>query len=176
MSRPINLIECPFCHSSNVTFDLANQTLTCNTCGSIFMGIHFLEEDLTSYPSTAGTLVPEAMVETEETGYRRTKRLVLPYSHQQFIKFREDINELKSIVKELQNKFEGLLIVSPKVVVVEEVPKEEAKRRVEKYFEEHGTADIEELMLNLKIRVQTLVDIIDELRREGKISEEEEKS
>jgi len=43
------------------------------------------------------------------------------------------------------------------------------RKRVEEYFKEHGQADIEELILNLKIPVQTLVEIIDELKKEGKL-------
>jgi signal recognition particle GTPase len=56
-----------------------------------------------------------------------------------------------------------------RIVVVEEISKDEGKKLVEAYFKEHGTADIEELMINLQISVQTLVEIIDELRTEGKL-------
>lgn len=175
MSYSVKRFECPFCHSSDVTFDPNRQIVICDRCGAKYRDTSFSEEDLMSYPSTAGTIPPEAVVRTEELGYRKIKFGLLPHSHKEFAKFSEDLSELKSGVKELQEKVEGLSIISPKVVVVEEVPKEEAKRRVEEYFKEHGTADIEELMLNLKIRVQTLVGIIDELRKEGKISEEEEK-
>lgn len=57
----------------------------------------------------------------------------------------------------------------PKVIVVEEISKEDGKKFVEDYFKEHGTADIEELMLNLHIPIQTVVEIIDELHDEGKL-------
>jgi hypothetical protein len=63
----------------------------------------------------------------------------------------------------------------PKVVVLEEVSKEEGKKLVEDYFKEHGCADIEELMLNLRISVQTIVEIVDELRNEGKLVPKGEK-
>lgn len=59
--------------------------------------------------------------------------------------------------------------VQTEVVVVEEVSKEEGKRLVETYFKEHGSADMEELMLNLRISIQSLVEIIDDLRSEGKL-------
>lgn len=173
MSHSTKLFECPVCHSSDITFDPTSRVVTCNRCGGMYIPAGFPEEDLMSYPSTAGTIPPEAVVETEELGYRKRRYLLRTHSHPEFDEFSKEINELQSSVKELQNKVEGLSIVSPKVVVVEEVPRQEAKRRVVEYFKEHGTADIEELMLNLKIRVQLLVDIIDELRKEGKISEEE---
>lgn len=70
-----------------------------------------------------------------------------------------------------QNKTTDL----PKVVVLEEVSKEEGKKLVEDYFKEHECADIEELMLNLRIPVQTIVEIIDELRNEGKLTPKGEK-
>lgn len=60
-------------------------------------------------------------------------------------------------------------IEDPKIVVIEEISKEDAKKRIEDYFEEHEEADIEELMLNLRIPIQTIVEIIDELRGEGKL-------
>jgi len=43
------------------------------------------------------------------------------------------------------------------------------KKQVEAYFKEHGQADIEELMVNLKIPVEDLVDIIDDMKKEGRI-------
>ncbi len=45
-----------------------------------------------------------------------------------------------------------------------------ARERVVKYFEEHSEADLEELMTNLKIPLRTLVDVVNELRKEGILS------
>jgi hypothetical protein len=64
---------------------------------------------------------------------------------------------------------------APEVVVLEEISKEEGKKLVEDYFKEHGCADIEELMLNLRIPVQVIVEIVDELRNEGKLTPKGEK-
>lgn len=87
----------------------------------------------------------------------------------------EKLEEIvRKYLEEKGKGVEGLRDISPRVVVIEEIPKEEAKLRVEEYFKEHKTADIEELMLNLKIPVQTLVEIIDELKQAGKISPEDE--
>jgi len=61
-----------------------------------------------------------------------------------------------------------------KVVVLEEVSKEEGKTLVEEYFKVHECADIEELMLNLKIPVRSIVEIIDELQKEGKLTPKDE--
>lgn len=53
--------------------------------------------------------------------------------------------------------------------------KETAKEKVIKYMEEHKTADTEELMTNVNIDLKLLVEIIDELKEEGKLVGKEEK-
>jgi|SRR3972149_7157750 len=80
------------------------------------------------------------------------------------LKRKSDIQETRLLQLE-QGKENG----QPKIVVLEEVSKEEGKTLVENYFKEHGCADIEELMLNLRISVQTIVEIIDDLKNEGKL-------
>jgi hypothetical protein len=120
----------------------------------------------------AGTVEP-VLVKTEEFGYRRTTQQMFSHSHEEFQKLGDDIKEVKATVKKLDEKVEELRGILPKVVVLEEISKEEGRKRVEEYFKEHGQADIEELMLNLKIPVQTIVEIIDKLKREGKITTEE---
>lgn len=69
----------------------------------------------------------------------------------------------------ISEKFELKKIEEPKIVVINEISKEDGKKLVEDYFKEHKQADIEELMLNLRIPIQTIVEIIDELRDEGKL-------
>jgi len=58
----------------------------------------------------------------------------------------------------------------PEIVLVEEMGRDEAKRRIESYFETHDEADTEELMRNLRIDLQLLVELLDELKKEGKIA------
>jgi nitrogen regulatory protein PII len=70
---------------------------------------------------------------------------------------------------ETVNQLQRRGLEQTKIVGVEEISKDEGKKLVEDYFKQHGTADIEELMINLQISVQTIVEIIDELRTEGKL-------
>lgn len=83
--------------------------------------------------------------------------------------------ETVKLLQDLRPKLEQSIGFEPKIVVVEEISKEEGKTIVEQYFKEHGCADIEEIMLNLRIPVQTIVEIIDELRDEGKLVPQGEK-
>lgn len=90
-------------------------------------------------------------------------------THEEFQKLDRDVEELKITVKRIDTKMEELLEISPRIVVLEEISAEEARKRVEDYFKEHEQSDIEELMLNLKIPVQTIVAIIDDMKKEGKL-------
>lgn len=62
-------------------------------------------------------------------------------------------------------------ITVPEIVIVEEMSKETAKQKVLKYMQEHKKSDITELHKNIRCDISLLVEIIDELRREGKIEE-----
>jgi len=95
---------------------------------------------------------------------------MFPHSHEEFQKIGDEIEKVKAAVEKLDEKVEQLGGSLPKVVVLEEISKEEGRKRVEEYFKENGQADIEELMLNLKIPVQTIVEIIDDLKKEGKVA------
>jgi hypothetical protein len=64
---------------------------------------------------------------------------------------------------------EAGMVSQPEVVLVEELSREEAKKRIESYFETHDEADTEELMRALRIDLELLVNLLDELKREGKI-------
>lgn len=44
------------------------------------------------------------------------------------------------------------------------------REKVIKYMREHSEADLEELMINLKIPLRTLVNVVNELRKEGILS------
>jgi len=80
-----------------------------------------------------------------------------------------DLSEVKPTVERLCKRVEELTGVIPRVVILEEISKEEGRKLVEEYFREHGQADIEELMLNLKIPVRSIVEIIDDMKKEGKV-------
>ena len=60
----------------------------------------------------------------------------------------------------------------PEIVVVEEMSKETAKQKVLKHMGEHKKSDVIELHKNVRCDIRLLVEIIDELRREGKIEED----
>lgn len=77
---------------------------------------------------------------------------------------------LESKVEQLRDEIRSLRALQPKIVYVEEVPLSDAKEKVVQYFEKHSEADLEELMINLKIPIRILVDVIDELRKEGTLS------
>jgi len=161
-------IGCPFCGSKRLVFDPTKEAMVCASCGASYLQRPYIPppESVSVTSANAGTVTPVA-VETEEFGFRKKTTEIFPHTHPEFEKIESELQELKESVEELKKAY-------PKVVVIEEVPKEEAKQRIEGYFKEHGKADIEELMLNLKIPVQTIVETIDELKREGKLSAEEE--
>ena len=81
-----------------------------------------------------------------------------------------DIATLQSQVTQLKDELRNLRGLQPQIVYVEEIPLSDAKEKVVQYFEEHSEADLEELMINLKVPVRILVDVIDELRKEGRLS------
>ncbi len=59
------------------------------------------------------------------------------------------------------------------VVVVEEIPKEEAKDDIVQYFKNHPGEDITPTDLNLELEIpyETVVEVIKELKEEGNIEE-----
>ncbi len=59
----------------------------------------------------------------------------------------------------------------PAIVIVEEMSKETAKQMVLEYMRAHKKSDIIELHKNIRCDVRLLVEIVDKLRREGKIGE-----
>ena len=98
----------------------------------------------------------------------KSARLV-SVSYEDFQKLSNDVREVKATVGQLCEEVQELRGKIPRVVVLEEISKKEGRKLVEEYFKEHGQADIEELMLNLKIPVQSIVEIIDDMKKEGKV-------
>lgn len=156
--------QCPRC-GSLLTLSPETGRLFCKNCG--FETEYNYEVEA---PSESG-----ASATTVETVVFQRQRISLPPipSYEDFKRLEEEVNKIKTEIEQIKS---NISVFSPKIVIIEEKSKEQAKKEVEEYFKEHGAADIEELMLNLKIDVKTLVEIIDELKEEGKISVEEEES
>jgi hypothetical protein len=100
------------------------------------------------------------------------------------IKNWEIYNMLKSEISILIDKVDSLernitpLLLNvaspptPEIVLVEEMSKETAKEKVLSYIREHKETDIEELHKNIGCCIEVLVEVVDELLREGKIGED----
>ncbi|MCW4006454.1 MAG: hypothetical protein NWF04_07685 [Candidatus Bathyarchaeota archaeon] len=115
----------------------------------------------------AATVVKRPCTFDPQRRHEQMKRLSFNISKKDFL---ERMLKQEAQIKFLMNELEKIKANSqPKIVVVEEISKEEGKNLIEEYFKEHGSADIEDLMLNLRIPIQTVVEIIDELREEGKL-------
>ncbi|MCJ7633648.1 hypothetical protein MUP77_14820 [Candidatus Bathyarchaeota archaeon] len=128
-----------------------------------------------SVVASTGT-APAQLLRTErvETIEKQTLEL-FPHQHEEFGRLESEIEELKKKVEGLGSKIEQPGTGSQKIVVIEQVSKEETLVRVETYFQEHGSADIEELMINLKLPVSDIIDAIDKLKREDKLEVAEER-
>ena len=176
MSQNIGKPVCPSCGSNDATLDPFSGIFTCNSCSvKYYSSARRLTQEIATPASVmAGTSEPNPLMKTEELEYRRTTMHLFPHSHEEFKTIGEDIEDVKRSVERLSTELNKLGGVLPKVVVLEEISREEAKQRVEAYFKEHGTADIEELMLNLRIPVETIVEIIDDLKKEGKLATKNE--
>jgi len=83
----------------------------------------------------------------------------------------ERLVELEDKMKRIQ-RMQRLLLraghAQQKLVIIKELSRGEAKKMVEDYIREHGKADTEELM-DLGIELKLLVEILDELKAEGKV-------
>lgn len=84
----------------------------------------------------------------------------------------QDVSEMTSLLKYLKDAFEKD-ISNPRVIIVEEMDKNTAKQKVLDFMRSHKTSDIAELHENIKCDIAVLIEIIDELCREGKIAEGE---
>jgi polyhydroxyalkanoate synthesis regulator phasin len=93
-------------------------------------------------------------------------------------KVRMTQEELEERVIHLEEELEGLWdrerenIVrrDRRIVVVNQVSRDQAKRLVEDYMREHKTADTEELLVTLGIELRTLLSILDDLKAEGRVA------
>lgn len=83
-----------------------------------------------------------------------------------------DVSEMASMLKDIKEAFEKD-ISNPRVIIVEEMDKNTAKQKVLDFMRSRKTSDIAELHENIKCDIAMLIEIIDELCREGKIAEGE---
>jgi len=88
---------------------------------------------------------------------------------------RSEISILTNKVDSLERNIASLSVIEtkniPETVIIEEMSKETARQMVLDYMREHKKSDIIELHKNIRCDIRLLVEIIDELRREGKIEE-----
>lgn len=90
---------------------------------------------------------------------------------------RTEISMLMDKVSSLERNITPLLSniaspTTPEIVLVEEMSKETAKEKLLDYIRGHKKTDIVELHKNIHCDIRLLVEIIDELRMEGKIRED----
>jgi len=90
---------------------------------------------------------------------------------------RTEISMLMDKVASLEKNITPLLSniassTTPEIVLVEEMSKETAKEKLLDYIRGHKKTDIVELHKNIHCDIRLLVEIIDELRIEGKIRED----
>lgn len=90
---------------------------------------------------------------------------------------RTEISMLMDKVSSLERNITPLLSniaspTTPEIVLVEEMSKETAKEKLLDYIRGHKKTDIVELHKNIHCDIILLVEIIDELRMEGKIRED----
>jgi len=88
---------------------------------------------------------------------------------------RLEISILMNKVDSLERNVASLPVIGattiPEIVIVGEMSKETARQKVLDYMREHKKSDIIELHKNIRCDVRLLVEIIDELRKEGKIED-----
>jgi hypothetical protein len=79
--------------------------------------------------------------------------------------------KIEARVLELEKKVSKIekTTTHEKVVIIEEMDMATAKTKVSKYMKKHKKADTEELMENLKMDLRLLVDVLGELKKEGKL-------
>lgn len=167
MSQNLKLFKCPSCGSADLTFDTRALVVTCNRCGvrSRVIPNYRISEEKTFSSSVAGTLPLKPAHYTEEE--------IFSHTHDEFREIKRDINELKRRVREI----EKLLKITPKVIVIEEISKEEAKGMVmqfiENYMKDHEYVYPSDVADALGLKYELVREIFDILEKEGMIKKRE---
>ncbi len=91
-------------------------------------------------------------------------------------KYFEKVGALEEKMDIIEHKIDMLLqaqehTANEGVIIVKEVPYEQAKEEVINYFKANKEATIVDLHQDLGIPIETLIEIIDELSKEGLIGE-----
>ena len=86
------------------------------------------------------------------------------------------VKMLREAIAQLSRKVEQLSSAEDNdrpnnVILVEELTKEEAKARVLRVFDERGTTDVVELHEATHCDIQLLLQVLDELRAEGRLED-----
>lgn len=84
----------------------------------------------------------------------------------------QEVGEMTTMLKDLKDAFEKD-ISNPRVIIVEEMDKKTAKQKVLDFMRAHKTSDIAELHENIRCDISMLIEIIDELCKDGKIADGE---
>lgn len=160
MSQTSMFRLCPICNRPMIFQPLENAWF-CDNCKQRVQIVSQGIEEMIEVPPSSGTI--------EVSGYfwryKGESNADIFRLNQEIKELKDGISEIKTLITNLYSKLD----TTPRVVVIEELSKEEARERVINYLDEHQSADTEELMVNLGIELRLLVDILDELRREEKI-------
>jgi len=175
LAQMIVQIRCPFCGSTDVTYNPSNRTVTCNSCGISFsIAKHQATGEAVSSESIiAETSSSISVVKTEEVGFRRVTQEIFPHTHIEFKTLQDDIEKLKNRVTRIENEIEKLSAFVPKEIIIEEVPIEEAKRRVvnflREYFKTHEYVYPSDVAEKLGLKYELVREVFDLLEKEGKL-------
>lgn len=175
MSQNIERFRCPFCGSTDITYNTSDQTITCNQCKIKCSMVEYQTsgEVASSGSVVAGTLPPKPVIQTEEVGFRRITQGIFPHTHEEIRKLESDITELKNRVNQIDTNVKELMSATSKVVVIEEIPREEAKRRIidflDDYMKEHEHVYPSDVADELGLKYELVREIFDTLEKEGKL-------
>ena len=101
---------------------------------------------------------------------------VVNYIKQEYSEYvfldKERLRNLERRVSELEKELEKIKETPRDVIIVEEMDMKTAKQKVLEYTEKNKIFDIEELHKNIRCELSLLIEIIDQLKKEGRIIEE----
>lgn len=176
MSRSLQTFECPFCRSSDVTFDHTTSTLICDRCGSKWL-IGIPIENASSYPSVSvGTIEPETIVEAEKSvRYRFAVSPRFREELREIVLLRSEVDALRRTISEIKSDIAQMkqLAVETGVIELKGMTVEEAKPLVEDflryYMKTHEHVYPSDVADELGLKYELAREIFDILEKEGKL-------